>query len=68
MGRGPLFGFDGGARACRTTHRSEASTWLYVSRKERSNETAKPVRSQSSARNGDENDGRNKRQDADGND
>jgi len=53
MGRGPLFGFGGGARACRTTHPYEANAWLIKSRKERSNEIAKPVRLYSSAQNGD---------------
>jgi hypothetical protein len=58
MGRGPLFGFDGGARACRTTHRSEASAWLNDFRKERSNDTVKPVRLNSSAQNVDDKYGR----------
>lgn len=33
MGKGPLFGFDGGARACRTTHK-EAGAWPQKENKE----------------------------------
>jgi hypothetical protein len=58
MGRGPLFGFDGGARACRTTHPYEASTWPSDFRKEWSNGTAKTVCPLSGGQNGDDEYGR----------